>query len=57
MDRRTDTTKLTVVFCNFTNAPEKKMFQKDGDKTWVEFKADSLAQCQAVKENSALYIQ
>jgi hypothetical protein len=24
MDRRTDTTKLTVVFCNFTNTPEKK---------------------------------
>ena len=24
MDRRTDKTKITVVFCNFTNAPEKK---------------------------------
>jgi hypothetical protein len=49
MDRRTDTTKPTVVFCNFTNAPEK-IFQKDGDKMWVEFKADSMAQCQVVTE-------
>lgn len=42
--------KLTVVFCNFTNAREKKLFQKDGEKMWVEFKTDSMAQYQAVTE-------
>jgi hypothetical protein len=41
--------KLTVVFCNFTNAFEK-IFQKDGDKMWVQSNADSIAGCQAVTE-------